>query len=238
MMTIHATVSAPCLRILLLLTLLAPAFGPGAAIAADKQKADRQLAAMLAERLGVVAAEGQRFAAARDALARARLRTSQRLEDNLISLEEAKALDLRAWEVIGASFRLRLFEQVIAATDEISRQHQERVERRREQERELAETRSAVDFRAAELRAAAKSLAALAEPPTRSDAADLFNQLALQLSGTTGAGADKADGGAILARKLTERVVAQALGDKAIPDLAPVLGTILPAGDAAPAPGN
>lgn len=192
-----------------------------AAKRAKERSADRILAEKLAEKMAFVAAEGQDFANARDALAKSRLVTRQLLEDSLIELDEAKALDLRAWAVIGARFREDLYRAVVETTDEIVRQHHARDERQRAQALELEETKSAIKFQAAQLLASAESLAALAEPPLRGDRSEFFNQLALGLAGESVGDSDKLSGGKILASKLADKVKGELEADAGLPKLGP-----------------
>ena len=148
---------------------------------------DRELARELSAAVVLVGEEGGKFANARDALARSRLRNMQRLEDSTVRLGEANDLDIGAWQVIGEDYRLRLFQGVLDATEEIARQKAAAAERRAQQEQDLASAASAVEVRTSELTAAASSLAALGEPPASSKAlATLVRGTLSQLSANLG----------------------------------------------------
>ncbi len=175
---------------------------------AGAKDADRELAEQLSASLALVADEGRNFVRARDALAQSRLRNMQRLEESLIRTQEGNALDVRAWRVIGAEYRVRLFEGVLAATDETAAQQTARMERRARQQAELASTRSAVRLRQAELLAAARSLAALSAPPPKGAAISTLLVDVLQEFGqSAGEGAEKAKQGAALAAGLLGKVL-------------------------------
>ena len=133
----------------------------------------QETAQVLSAQLTLVAEEGRRFAEVQDALAQARLRSMHTLENNLVELEEENALDVQAWHVIGADFRIRLYESVLMATNETAEQHRQRAQRRQRQSMEMAQRRSAVQFQAGELAAAAQSLGVLAVAPKRTSKDDL-----------------------------------------------------------------
>jgi hypothetical protein len=149
--------------------------------------ADRELARDLSAALVLVGEEGGKFADARDALARSRLRNMQRLEDSTVRLRESNDLDIGAWRVIGEDYRLRLFQGIVDATEEIAHQKAAAAERRTQQEQDLASAASAVEVRTSELTAAASSLAALGEAPASSEAlATLVRGTLSQLSASLG----------------------------------------------------
>ena len=179
-----ARFSIPAFSLLALLALSICSVPVHAKEKKKKTTDDRELALELSKTLGVAAAEGQRFAKVRDTLARARLRSTQRLEESLVDLQESRSLRLHSWEVVGETYRLRLLDGVLTATEDMVRQRDEERQRRAQLEQTLAQTRSAVDFKSGQLLSAARSLAALAEPPTRSDASALFNQLLQQTTGS------------------------------------------------------
>lgn len=160
---------------LVLLTLLAPAAAPAGA----KKQADRELARQLSASLVLVAKNGRAFAEGRDALARTRLFNIQTLEESLIRVQEANALDVRAWKVIGETYRVGLLEGVLDATAEIASQQAAKVARRAQQQADLAATRSAVSRNSSQLVAAAGSLAAMAEPPKSGKALSALLQTSL-----------------------------------------------------------
>lgn len=89
----------------------------------------------------------------------------QGLENNLLWIQEGNELDIRAWEVIGESYRVNLFQSVVDATDEIAARRASAVERQN-----LAAVRSAVKLKTSQLLSAAGSLAALAKPPASGEA--------------------------------------------------------------------
>ena len=133
----------------------------------------QETAQVLSAQLTLVADEGQRFAQVQDELAQARLRSMHTLENSLVELEEENALDVQAWRVIGADFRIRLYEGVLTATNETAEQHRQRELRRQQQSMEMAQRRSAVQFQAGELAAAAQTLGLLATAPDRTSRDDL-----------------------------------------------------------------
>lgn len=174
----------------------------------------REFAELLSKQLVEVVKDGKKFASAREALAKARLRTMQSLEESLIRIQEANSLDRHAWKVVGADYRTQLFEGVIAATEEAARQHEDRQSRRERQRQELASFKSAVNLQAAELLAASKSLAALARPPSPVEAQTLFLNALQQFSQSADQGAGKAQQGAALAARLLGRFLPDRPGDK------------------------
>ena len=87
-----------------------------------------EAAKVLSANITLVVEEGKRFTDARDALAKARLRILQNLENSLIETEEGSALDLTAWQIIGADFRARLYEGVLEATKKASEQRKNKLE--------------------------------------------------------------------------------------------------------------
>ncbi len=133
----------------------------------------QETAQVLSAQLTLVAEEGQQFAEVQDALAQARLRSMQTLENNLVEIEEENALDVQAWRVVGADFRIRLYEGVLAATNETAEQKRQRDQLRQQQAMEMAQRRSAVQFQTSALTAAAQNLGLLAQAPERTSKDDL-----------------------------------------------------------------
>lgn len=170
---------------------------------AKGREADRELAAELSASLVLVANQARDFADARDQLARARLQTIHGLEENLVWLREGNDFELRTWKAIGETRRVELFEEVLAATEEIAARRQAAVERRALRERELAEAESAVARTTSQLTRASESLAALAEPPADGAALrGLVRSTLLELAESLGEGSPKLHQGLILAEQL------------------------------------
>jgi len=177
-------------------------------------------AKILSAQITLVAEEGKRFADARDVLAKARLRNMQYLENSLIETEEENAFDLTAWHIIGAEFRARLYEGVLAATKEASEQHMQQIQRREQQAKELAERKSAVAFQRAELIATAGNLATLAEKPSADEnRARLFSftkNILTDISKDSSEGKTKADAGKNLIEVVEENLVKQSIADNVL----------------------
>lgn len=127
--------------------------------------ANRELAGQLSTAMVLVASEGRAFADARDQLTRTRLRNMQRLENNLLWIQEGNEFDVRAWEVTGEDYRVKLFQSVVDSTEEIATRRANAAERQN-----LAVRGSAVNLKTSQLLSAAGSLATLAEPPARGEA--------------------------------------------------------------------
>lgn len=176
--------------------------------------ADRDLAEALAAEIALVVEEGRRFAGSMDALARARRRAAQALEESLEWVREANDLDRRAWEATGAAYRLRLFDAVLAASDEAAARAAAREERRLRQERELAATESAVDLRTAELLAAARELAALAEPLPPDERLAFVEAVLVDVAAHTEDAETKARLGELLGTAALARSTVEALGER------------------------
>ncbi len=129
-------------------------------------------AKLLSAHVTIVAEKGKRFADARDELAKARLRNLQMLENSLVEIEEENAIDLYAWRVVGAKFRMDLYEGIMVATNDESNRHLLRKQRRERQEKELAKRKSAVKFKQSEMIESAKKLTLLAEEKSLRDEID------------------------------------------------------------------
>ncbi len=175
-------------------------------------------AKILSAQITLVAEEGKRFADARDALAKARLRNMQYLENSLIETEEENALDLTAWHIIGAKFRAALYEGVLAATKQASEQQKQQIQRREKQAKELAELKSAVAFQRAELIATAENLATLAEKPSADEnRARLFSftkNILTDISKDSSEGKSKVDAGKNLIEVVETNLLNQPITDK------------------------
>lgn len=133
--------------------------------AESKGEADRELAAQLSTAMVLVASEGRAFADARDQLTQARLRNMQRLENNLMWIREGNDFDVRTWEVIGESYRVKLFQSVVESSEEMATRRADSIGRQ-----DLAVRGSAVNLKTSQLLSAAGNLAALAEPPPSGEA--------------------------------------------------------------------
>ena len=173
----------------------------------DKQP-DRELAAELAASLTLVASEGRAFAGARDELARARLRNMQALENSMIRMQEGNEVDVRAWEVVGETYRVNLFKSVLGTTDDIATWRAATAERQAQQQRDLAAARSAVNLKTSQLSSAAASLAALAEPPASGEAmSELLKTTLAEFTASLGDESPKLKQGLTLADKVLEKAL-------------------------------
>jgi hypothetical protein len=119
---------------------------------------------LLASYTNSVRAEAERVAAARDALAKARLANIQDLEQSLLETEfrnatEAFLLGLTT----GAKQRLSLLEGIVAGTGRAQRHHEEMQTLRAAQEQALAATRSRMQVNSEKLGSTAKALGELAK---------------------------------------------------------------------------
>ncbi len=121
---------------------------------------------MVSAQLTLVAEEGKRFAQQRDSLAKSRLLVMQDLENSASVVELENDMDRMAWEIIGASFRTNLYEGTLKATQKEEKRLAQQRQRRTEQEKALADIRSAIRFKHDELVAAAKKLSLLSKAPS------------------------------------------------------------------------
>ncbi len=175
----------------------------------DKQP-DRELAGELAAALTLVASESRAFASARDELARVRLLNMQTLENNMLWMQEGNDFDVRAWEVVGETYRVTLFNSVLETTNDIATRRAATAARQVQQQRDLTAAKSAVNLKTSQLSAAAGSLAALAEPPASGEAVSALVKTTLaQFTESLGEESPKLRQGLTLAEKVLDKVLPQ-----------------------------
>jgi hypothetical protein len=122
-----------------------------------------QTARLAAAYVTKVANDGERFAAYRGELARARLANMQLLETSSLEIEQENDMDVRIWKETSQSNRLDLYDTVRELSQHAEDQAMEFRRLREDHESALAATESAIILRSDKLTATAKSLAELAK---------------------------------------------------------------------------
>jgi hypothetical protein len=136
----------------------------GCAPAAPRDAA--RLSAAFATR---VSEDGERFAAFREQLARARLANMHLLETSALRLEQEVDMDLRIWRESGQARRIALYETIRQLSERVEEQAASLRKLREEQERALAEVKTAVVIRSDRLVETAKQLGQLSEERSLKD---------------------------------------------------------------------
>jgi len=180
-------------------------------------------AEIVSAQVTLVAEEGKRFALQRDSLAKARLRVMQDLENSASTIEQENDMDRMAWEVVCATFRTRLYEGTLAATQKAFERLTLQEQRRTAQEKALSETRSAVRFKQNELVAAAKELALLSQKPSAEENRERLRkfteEIVEKIKEETAEGQDKAKKGEELAEETQKKIENKNIVDKQLPSL-------------------
>ena len=178
---------------------------------------------MVSAQLTLVAEEGKRFSQQRDSLAKARLRVMHELENSTLDAEQEIDLDRMAWKVAGASFRTTLYDSTLEATEKEEKRMTLQEQRRAEQEKKLAEVRSAVRFKQEELVAAAKKLSLLSKVQSaeenRKRLIEFVEETAKIIETESAVGGNKANAGITLLEKAEEKLTNDNLKDMALPTL-------------------
>lgn len=125
--------------------------------------APSQTARLAAAYVTKITDDGERFAAFRGDLARARLANMQLLEANALETEQQNDMDIRIWRESSQSNRVALYEMIRELSQHAEDQATEFRRLRDDHERAQATTKSAVTVRADKLTATAKTLAELAK---------------------------------------------------------------------------
>ena len=128
-------------------------------------KEERRIARLLAAYTNQVKASGEKFAASRDQLARARLSNINRLQLSATETENENGNTLRVWAIAGDSNRFGLFQGVLEATNEAVKQQIAIEILQREQEQNVKEATSKVRFQSKKLADTAKALGDVATKP-------------------------------------------------------------------------
>ncbi|HWN67647.1 MAG TPA: hypothetical protein VNM90_08400 [Haliangium sp.] len=128
----------------------------------------RQGAKVLAAYTNQVKAETERFGKARTALARARQRNMNELEDSAVLTEQANQRELFLWgfdKPAPGPGRQELYQGILAGADASRKNLDELAALRKEHEARVAKATARVQTRTAELAETAKALAQLGEKP-------------------------------------------------------------------------
>jgi hypothetical protein len=140
----------------------------------------RNGARLVAAYVTKVKEEGERFADARELLAKARLRNAGLLEASAVRTEQEIEIDLRMWAIADtkvSAAKEELYGAIRKATERVGEQARELRVLREEQERAIAATRSAVKFRTEKLVESANALGQLAERPAIGDEIQFYADL-------------------------------------------------------------
>lgn len=128
----------------------------------------RRGARVLAAYTNQVKAETERFAKARTALARARQRNVDALEQSAVATEQANQREIFLWafeKPAPGPDRQALYQSIVAASDATRQQLDDLAALRKQHEARVAQATTRVNARTAELAEAAKALAQLGEKP-------------------------------------------------------------------------
>lgn len=109
--------------------------------------------------------ELEQFARQRDAIAQARVRNAGMLETSALTGEQMGVLDVTGWRIAGDSVRLRLYDGILAATNQTAEAQRAAAAQRAAYTKAAEAARGGVVARSADLARAAQSLATLAKKP-------------------------------------------------------------------------
>lgn len=178
---------------------------------------------MVSAQLTLVAEEGNRFSQQRDSLAKARLRVIYELENSTLNAEQEIDMERMAWKVAGASFRTTLYDSTLEATDKEEKRMALQEQRHAEQEKALAEVRSAVRFKQEELVAAAKKLSLLSKVQSaeenRKRLMKFVEETAREIETEATEGGNKANAGITLLDKAEKKFKDDNRKDQSLPTL-------------------
>ena len=145
---------------------------PGCA-SMSQVREDTKTIGLLVKSVGTSAEEYQKQ---RDLLARATMRNRQVLERVALRQEGDVAYVIASWEIAGETERKRVFDAVRTQSDKVQAIREASKARQQQQETELKDARSAVNFDLAKIAAASGGLVKLGEPLSQEDEAKfLFN---------------------------------------------------------------
>jgi hypothetical protein len=149
--------------------LLGISFGLGLVTACGVPGEARRGARVLAAYTNQVKAETERFAKARTALARARQRNVDELEQSAVATEQANQREIFLWafeKPAPGPSRQELYQGIVAASDATRKQLDDLAALRKQHEARVAQATTRVNARTIELAEAAKALAQLGEKPS------------------------------------------------------------------------